>query len=345
MGNTGDYLQQNEPGQTRSGFSLSDLAGFPYSEYARKLTELTEFGRWFSGDILEETHQNQSGKAIELYPVKINPIRGAVAKHASALFGEVPQDDRPLVYPRVTRMKEVNKEAANLIEEVLYKIWIESAGRSLQMDNAIISQIYGGCIFRLAWDPFNQMLTHKVKIEKVHPKSFFGIPDVSNPYFLDEMWIVRLISPYQAGRFGVNIDVDDAAYYVERWTKESYQVTVNGEVVKTTIEGNGITADKIYSDANPFGFIPAVYIPHTRSGGFYGESIIEPVKGLIREYNSRFADVGDSISVDTHRLYGMRNVNGAVNVKKIAPTLTAIDLGSSLDFKAIQLVRNQHRNS
>lgn len=307
-------------------FNLKDLPNFPYDEYQGNLSRYNELYSWFSGSILDETVEVSSNKEIELYPVRVNPIVAAAYKHVYALFGEIDLNDRPPVFPRVVQeiKTDIEKERARHAEDVLYRTWWENNAHSMMIENAIMAQIYGGCVFRLRWDIQNQMRTIPIAIENVHPANFVGIPYPNDPWALSEAWFIRPISPREAMAHGVNINEDRVAWFVEHLTPDTLDVTINGIPAMARVGDQFIP---IPSD-NPFGFVPAVYIPHLRVFGFYGDSMITNVKGIVKELNLRIADYGDAVNTDSHSYLGMRFVQGTPSVMQLAPNLNVINLQS-----------------
>jgi len=318
---------------TSSPFSFKDLSGFPSTEYYHRQQVYTECEYWYTGQVLEETVM-RAGEAIETYPVRANPLPGAVQKHVASLFGisEVEEDDRPLVIPRVVPKgdDDAEKEAAKKAEDVLYEIWYESSGRGIQYENGACSQIYGGCVFKVNYDPLDGLRSNKVRIESIHPKYFVGRPDATDYFKLREAWIVKPISYEEAlTEHGVAIKEDypnQTAWLVEHWTLTKIEVTVNNVPAKRQLADG---TWKTVTGPNPWGFIPIVYIPHTRSYGFYGENLFDNVKGIVKELNLRIADYGDAVSVDSHSYLGMRNVQGAPTIQQLAPGLNVVNLQST----------------
>jgi len=92
--NIGNVLSRNLT------FDLKNVAGFPNDVYESNRRRYEEFETWYDGTILEDQN-DQSGRDVDIYPVRINPVRGAVMKHAAVLFGDVVDDGRPLVIPRM----------------------------------------------------------------------------------------------------------------------------------------------------------------------------------------------------------------------------------------------------
>jgi hypothetical protein len=111
LSNLSAYLDALTRTQTPP-FSLETIPGFPYDEYQKRLTVYQEADYWYTGEVLEEI-RSKGGTDYEVYPVKINPLIGAVQKHTFALFGEVGEDDRPLVSPKVVFMTRNSKNWLN----------------------------------------------------------------------------------------------------------------------------------------------------------------------------------------------------------------------------------------
>jgi hypothetical protein len=80
---------------------------------------------------------------------------------------------------------------------------------------------------------------------------------------------------------------------------------------------------------NEFGFVPGVYIPHSRAFGLYGDNVFDGLTGIIEEINLRTADYGDAVSADSHNHVVMSNVTGTPQIRKLDATLSAVDLGNS----------------
>jgi len=312
---------------TLSSFSLQDIEGFPYSVYEEQLARYEEAERWFKGLALED--QPGAGEDVDIYPLRINPILGTVLKHAYILFGETQDDGRPLVVPKLIPAKDSEKEMAEEGEERLNHLWWENNGRSLLMESGIMSQIYGGVVLKATYVPWEGIeyggwRSLPVRIERVNPKNFVGVPDGSDLYRLNDAWIVKRIYKSEAKKWGYTGE-DEVVWRVEYWNQETYKILIDGKVAVRKV-GNTVMP---LGGVNPFGFVPMVYIPHIRTGDFHGINTFDHLKGLVRELNLRFGDYGDAVNDDAHSYVAYRNVQGTPQVKRIADGLPAIDLGST----------------
>ena len=308
-------------------YGLASLDGFPYEEWSRRKSEYEEKERWFTGQALNDQPELAAeGKKADLYPMRINPLISTVLKHAYILFGEVEDDGRPLVWPKLIA-KGDDKSFAEEAEETLNTLWWENSARALMSSNAIISQIYGGCIFKAISAPWEKWRSIPIKIERVNPKNFVGYPDGSNPFRLSEAWFVREISGKEAKRWGyTKADPDLSYWYAEHWMPDSYEITINGQPAKF-IEADG--KEHELSGENPWGFVPGVYIPHVRVVNFYGANTFDHLKGYVKEMNRVIGDYGDAVNDDAHPIIAIRDVQGSVQMKRVNAWLETVDLGSS----------------
>lgn len=309
-----------------STFNLGQIHDFPESEFWSNRTLYEELESWYDGEKLNE-RQMQGGVAVDKYPIKINPIRGAIQKHAYALFGETKDDSKPLATPILRPDDMKLKEDAQKGQNFLSSLWYENHGRSLMIQNALISQIYGGCVFKASYVPHQTWRRFPLRVEEIHPANFVGIPMAGDQYRLEQAWVVKAISPIEAMKtFGMEFAPEELVYYVEYWQPDYYEITLNGQKISQNLR----TADGqelYYEGENPFGQVPFVYIPHIRTNMFYGDSLIsQNVQGIVEEMNKRVADYGDAVSDDSHRFYVLKNVSGTPEVYQLSSGLRVVQL-------------------
>lgn len=318
-------------------FSLQDLEGFPHEEYEKQLSTYTEAERWYKGTALNDQPQQQSGQKADLYPMRINPLKGTVQKHAYTLFGEPENDGRPLV---VTRMippetgteqdSKAWKTKTQHAEDILNLVWWENNGRELMMRNALLSQIYGGCFFKATYVPweseqYNGWRQVAIRIEAPNPKTVVAIPDASDFYRLSECWIVRQIDEKEAKRWGYSPSEGEELWYNEHWTREYYKVQINNKLA--TINHRGVDVD--LGGVNQWGVVPIVYIPHIREIDFLGSNSFDHLKQYVLELNLRYGDYGDATNDDAHPIVAVRDVGGQLQTRKVTSWLEVIDLGQT----------------
>lgn len=339
------YLQLLREAVTTTPDTLPD--GFPFSEYQSNLARYNEQDSWYNGQKLEEEIVI-SGKDVAKYPVRINPIQGTCQRHVAMLFGDIQDDDQLLITPRVVKKAKASKqesELADLLEDALIQVWYDSNGRDIQLNNGLVSQRYGGCVFYAKYDPSNGC-KYPITIEAVNPKYFIGIPNSSNPFQLEEAWIVKPVTKSELENQGIaplgktfgvfeKTFSDDVHWLCEHYTKQTYEVFVGKDRVGRKIYLPGSKTYEVvpFGDGgNVFGVVPIVYIPHIRNtSNFYGNNCFDVVTGIVKEMNARVADFGDAVSMDSHDIVATRNINGNITVTQLIPGVARIDLGSGIN--------------
>ena len=306
---------------TISQMFLKTLPGFPHVEYQKMLDLYEDLRMWYSGEKLIKFDVDvTSGKKVELYPLRINPLRATAEKHVTVLLGEsggsVDSGGLPIKVNVIGKTKR-NKPRELELEKILSQTMLNSNMGSVLQHTAMESQYMGGSVYSVDWLP--ELKT--VRLTPIHPREFLGEVYGRDNWRLKKAWIVKPIAYDEAVALGVDEGEYLPYWYTEYWTEDEYIIRVNLKV----LEVNGVKLQ----GRNVFGVVPIVYIPHIRTTQFYGDSMItETVKGLIKEMNLRMADIGDAISEDAHSLTYIKNVKGSVQLKKVAGSLPVYDLGS-----------------
>jgi hypothetical protein len=314
---------------------------FPYYLWRDQQARYYDYWSWYTGEALTDMIESKDGgEPIERYPLHINPIRNFAHKHAAVLLGEdVFNTPSPLVKTVATPLqdlsgiegfKEEDRRLAMLTQNIVNEVWTMSKGRSLQTENAILTQFLGGCVFQATWEPWRKDLRIPIVVKKVVPDYFLPIWEEGNPWNLLEGYVVyrtpRAVAEAQHGLPTTN-SASGYSIYVEHWTRFNYSIFLDGVPLTSKFSGKKITYDNL---ENPFGFVPMVYIPHIRTGNPYGESIVEDTRGITKELNARAADKGDYLRDAVHRKYFATDVvkaPEALAFKKLG--FTAINLGAT----------------
>jgi hypothetical protein len=304
-----------------SPFSLSNLPNFPYIRYMAQLDAYRELESWYLGTILNvEVLDKASGKKFDRYPLKINPIRNTCELHATTLMGKpassIQDGGAPISF--VCQPNTPDEQKAR-IEAALKQVWIDNQGSALFASNALISQYLGGCVFEAMWLPEDQ----RIRITNPNPKEFIGIPDGADYWHLREAWVVKELNRIDLIQYGFDPDLkDNRWHYIEHWTPEDYGASINAKPLQV---GGELTQGD-----NPFKLVPFVYIPHIRNWSFYGDAVItDSVRGLIRELNLRWADIGDAVSEDAHGYIFIRNVRQQIKLENVGDGRPLYNLGST----------------
>ena len=198
----------------------------------------------------------------------------------------------------VSTIEKGDRRLAQIAQDTVNMIWSDSKGRSLQQENATLSQFLGGSIFQVKWSPGLKDRPIPIEIQNVMPDFFLPVYEAQNYWDLLEAFVVyRISGQVSHDLYGTDPSTSQGwVTYVEHWTRDNYSIMIDGKSITGTNEDGSPNEPK-----NPFGFVPFVYIPHQREGNFYGSSMVEDIRGLTREFNARLADTGDAVKNSVHR--------------------------------------------
>ena len=285
-----------------------------------QLDAYRELESWYLGTILNvEVIDKGSGKRFDRYPLKINPIRNTCELHATTLIGKpassIQDGGAPVKFVCAPETPDDQKQR---VESALKQVWIDNQGSALFASNAIISQYLGGSIFEAMWLPEDK----RIRITNPNPKEFVGIPDGNDYWHLREAWVIKELNRIDLIQYGFDPDLkDNRWHYIEHWTRDEYDASINAHPLQV--------GGELAKGENPFKMVPFVYIPHIRNWSFYGDALItDSVRGLIRELNLRWADVGDAVSEDSHGYIWFRNVRTQIKLVNVGDGRPLYDLGS-----------------
>jgi hypothetical protein len=246
--------------------------------------------------------------------------------------GEDIDPDAPPKYPdlptpvRIDSMPlDPDEKLALTCQNIINEVWSQSNGRVLQQENGLTSQYMGGSVFKVAWRPNDEDLTIPIRIYSIKPDFFVPVWASDEMWWLLEAYVIYKISAPEAKyRYGVTIEDHEQATYIEHWTPDSVTITVNGKAVKERMLNGETVYDKV---ENPFGFVPFVYIPSSRGSDNYGESMVDDVEGLVREFNARFANNGDILKDFADRPRFAFNLPATIHERRLTEDVTVINLG------------------
>lgn len=329
-------------------FTLESLQGFPYTDWTSMQEKYADLKKWYDGSALDEKLINETtGEEVDKYPIHLNPIPNTCEKHTIILLGNtlesIRQGNLPIRYTIIEKEKDGKKTGTkaeddpnlDIIENALVESFKEHGAGAMFVSNGITSQYLGGCVFGVS---FEVGVEDGEKIKKIHvfrPRQteFLGIPAGGNPWDLREAWFIREISADEASGYGYPVrPMDNAFFYIEKWTKDEYYIKINNHTLTTELP-NG--EEFRYEGENPYGLVPFVYIPHIRVDNFYGDSVInKAIKGLVKEMNLRFADTGDAISDDSHSEIAVRQVRDQLKPVTLPSGKVVTDLGTSAGLGA-----------
>ena len=262
---------------------------------------------WYEGKEWDKTIKGtataEGGPELQ-YPLQSNPIAKMCRIHRAIMIGMM--DDTYSQVPVQTlvnrkRMStDAEREAAITLEAFVSSVWWQNHGGSLQIESCLQTQYYGGHVFRINWEPFNERLPYRISISSLESPAYM-LPvawSTTNKFQLLECFIGYEIPATTAKlQFGItpNNKSADTVVYLEHWTEKDYKITVDGQVPEFKYPDGSVYRQE---GTNPWGIVPVVYIPHERDGGYYGRSLVNgdsPLTGLAKERNARLADRGDRV--------------------------------------------------
>jgi len=286
-----------------------DPNAYPVDRWAEQRRKYADYWYHFDGRFLDEKDELGQLK----YPLGLNPFALACYIHAAFLFGEVPDSTAPLVNT-VVEPKSTDRRVAEMATEFVAAVWEDNDGQAKQMEAGIISQVLGGVVFGVFYDPD---LPSGIRIDMVLPEYFFPAWAHNQYWRLPECFIAYEVNAIQAKAMGVTPKTP-IALYQEHWTPEQYEITIDGQAITWAgIRQEGRTIG---------GMVPYVYIPHIRVGDFYGISLLEGKDLLAREINDRYADVGDIVAENARMLPAVWGTNRPT-VRHLAGGFSLLDLG------------------
>jgi hypothetical protein len=308
---------------------LVDTEYLPKHWWSYQDARYVERWSWFTGQALKEpVGKTDDGTPVYAFPLEVG-VRNYFRKHVSFLFGEVVDSSGPLVRTVVNPRKPFNgdisdkaKGNAAIIQQTHEEIWVQSRGRSIQQENALLSQFLGGSVYQVKWLPEKyKSFRIPITIHQVPPDWFYPVWSEDDEFDLLEVFVVHRINGAAAKhQYGIEPS-GHMVHYVEHWTKDKYSIWIDNEPVRNS-------KGKVFLEQdNPFGVVPFVYIPHLREFGFYGASHLDDIMGLVKEYNARMSDQGLAIKKNIKRQKYLINV-GKDPVKRRLPTGEVVtDLG------------------
>ncbi len=305
-------------------------------DWAARRRECTRHEKEFAGETLTaliKQRDRESGERIMQFPLAINMWELACTIHRDLARG-MPDGDDPLAI-KTTIVRDESKPWIEPLEEILNnQIWRPSHGGPLQQEALLAMMIFGGTVFKIAWEPWEVDLPYRLAVRGIkNPGHILPVTDWLNPWKLLQVYIGYEISPQEAlVKYGVKVrDENQKALYMEHWTPTEYSVRIDDKVPKMKM------GDKEFrlEGPNPFGFVPVFYIPHERTTDkLWGESMVPRQSPLVKETNARSADLADMVRRTLPGVYVGSDLNRSkLQTRTISvdgrPVARVVDLGTS----------------
>ena len=305
---------------------------------------------WYKGDEWQKGIsggiKDEDGNPELKYPLQLNPIAKMCRVHRAVMLG-MQQDsyNAPPVKTSVSRsglLERSDREIAERAENFYNNIWWQNNGGSLQFESTLAMQYYGGSVFRLNWEPFNRHLPNRIALYYLDSPSYF-LPvswSPSNQWRILECYIGYEI-PAETAKILYGITPKEKSkenvLYLEHWTEDEYQITVDGKVPVFQVGENQIEQQ----GENPWRVVPVTYIPHERDGGFFGRSLIDgdsPLAGMAKELNARMADRGEAVR-------DARDIIWGKNIRQGSITARVLNMGGGIQIPLVDVGGSTMPNS
>jgi len=309
-----------------------DMAGTMSARgsWSEQRDKYIEFDRYFYGDVfddvIQQTTTDDSEAPTLLYPLKINLVKMMVMTHTQMMMGQWEERVLDFQVKQKKRGPRLDLWAENA-KALITDVWDENDQNGLLMEGILACMLYGGTVYKVVSD---YHLYNRVRIDHILPRYFlpryhpFDPKRMMEVYIEVEMDIVDAMLAYNYKPKNQPAQ-GDTVYYREHWTEEHYEVTVGGNNDNAE-EGVQV----LHQGANPYGFVPFIYIPRIRPPGeFYGLAVCEDIMGIQDETNMRMADIGDRINYSSHPIWIVKNFYGDESELVLAPD-EIINLGASL---------------
>lgn len=266
-------------------------------EWLYQYNKYQKYFRYYAGVVLNQKVESDSeADPPLLYPVKMNLVKLLCHTQADALWGE--WEDRifgVLAYPKEG---DVPTDDIQALQRFIYNVLDDNDIAQKAWEIGLDQMRFGGGVVQIKRDPKK---LSKVRIERVPVMGFWPVWSPDSYDELLEVWVVTQISAMASKRFFGTTTNRDFVRRVEHWTLESYENYVDDARIDR------------YSGKHKFGKVPFVYIPRLRSDSFYGEALTEDVMGPQDELNMRVADVGESVTYNSHPIRWGYNLPHDIN--------------------------------
>lgn len=301
------------------------------SEWTQRRAQCQAYRNEYDGralDVADPRRDRSTGKKVRRYPLGIKLVQLACDVHSQLARG-IPKYDMSLVVRSSVERRDDSEHAQHLDDVLNDRVWVPSHGATIQQEALLAMNIYGGVGFKVHWDPTNLMLPLGVAVHLIdNPAYLFPVFDYADRWTLLECYVGYEIDPRVAEiKYGVKVEsgLAEKAIYLEHWTPETYEITVNDKVAKGP-DGIPLRGE------NRWGFVPIVYIPHERtSSSLLGRSQTDGQGDLELEVNSVAARVADLIHAARPGIFFATDLTRDPKVRRVHDSgdevLTVIDGG------------------
>jgi len=230
--------------------------------------------------------------------VTINYLKKIVQRHISFFLGK----GFKVVVPDLPDTPEDESTAREFVRSMLEETWRRNRIGRFCLEAGQIGGITGDVFCFVSWEANDPIEDPYARVDVL--PSQFVFPTYGGPYGVDRkrMEAVTIVYPYfvDAGQVDkiTGLPAKKTAIRVETWTREKHTIYND--------DGKGIKSE----EPNLFGEIPVVHIAnYPIAGEEYGESDIDALITIQREFNEKATDISDVVNYHGSPitlLYGMK---------------------------------------
>jgi len=339
---------------------------------------MERYGTWrdlYSGEALEETisisEDLSREKEHETYrwPVRFNLVRSFCLLYAGMLWGRgtTGKDPSKLFDVRIGskvpgKSGPESTKQADRYKDILDYFW----GHNFKVlrPNGTIQQWAGGCVIKVAWNPFSPTSVWGIQLQTVQPEHFYP---VWNPLSVEELIAVKvkfsvskIVAREQYGLTDTELDeyvANDKVTVEEHWDRFKYYVVLGKG--KNGVDDLGVVGRirnhegrviETMDGKNPYlnprtgiGIIPFVYVPRLRDGTYFGDSLAHSLDGVQQELNKTLADYGDALTRGSHPPFGISDYRGPGSKDKERSGVIMLPRHGALNMGVTPATRQQSK--
>ncbi len=287
------------------------------TEWTARRSRYRKYEEEYKGTPLLKTQRRRdrdTGGDVKKYPLNLNMVKLGCDLHHMFTRG-IPDHDDPLIVRAI--VERGSSDRGEHVEDIINNgVWEPSHGGPIQQEAFLAANIYGGTVFQVTWEPWEEDLPYRIGIRPIkNPGYIRPIWDSRNPWRLVACYIGYEISKEEArAKYSVApTDGYDKSLYMEYWSKDEFKIRVDGQVPVMK------WSDRTWKleGKNDFGFVPVYYIPHRRTVDLFGDSQVPGQTDLSLEINARATNVSDLVRSTRPGMLWGSDVDGQPVVREI----------------------------
>lgn len=283
---------------------------FPNQAWSEQTAHYNRCWSYYKGYVLNK----KNSKNVEIYPVKLNIVRSAVINHAAVLLGQFSDDG--IVQFGIKNVPGITQETAKATSKAMSLLWAINSGDDLLLENALLSQIFGGTFWKVAWHPLRKKWP--IRFFTADPRACFPVWDGDDYNRLVSIDVYHQIPRATAAvRYRMNLygdmgvtTIEGQPDYVtvhEHWDEGEYFIKFDDQI-GVWPSGQQMQGDNPFSDpVLDLPIIPYVYMPRIRAGEFWGDSVVSGLIGPQNTINNDLAHIEEGLADAMHQQPWVRN--------------------------------------